>query len=338
LLALIAFAAGLGGGPASADGDYQLGHGYDVGPFNFAGYSDVTASVPDQGQKAFALEDLSLFVSGHVTQLFNPFMEAEYSGLDIVRSGNLHGDNGNGSLVLERLYDDADLTDSLTFRFGKMLSPVGEWNQIHAAPLVLTAVRPAATFRNFSEYVTGASLLYSDHDTGIPDLQVYWQPDRELAQRPSNIAFDQYQMVEGFHVAFPLSLLDQVGFSFQKSRDMRGVDESLFGLDFQYTLRKLTLQGEWTYADLSGHSPGQLRQAEWGGYLAASYALTDTWSAYAWYEGFSSRAATSVAHDLLFGVAYRPHPAMVIKIEYLQNIGGQPVNPTGLFASWAVLF
>jgi hypothetical protein len=49
-------------------------------------------------------------------------------------------------------------------------------------------------------------------------------------------------------------------------------------------------------------------------------------------------AAASDAHDLLFGIAYRPHPAIVIKLEYLQNIGGQPVNPTGLFASWSILF
>jgi len=45
-----------------------------------------------------------------------------------------------------------------------MLSPVGEWNEIHAAPLVLTTVRPAVTYQNFSEYLTGGSLLYSDPD------------------------------------------------------------------------------------------------------------------------------------------------------------------------------
>ena len=330
--------SGLICGSARAEDGYQLGHGYDVGPFNFAGYSNVTASLPDQGGDAVVLDDLSLFVTGHVAKLFNPFVEAELTRLDIVQTGETGRSHGDGALVLERLYNDSELTDGLTLRLGKMLSPVGEWNQIHAAPLVLTTVRPAVTYRNFSEYLTGASLLYSDPESKIPDLQVYWQPDREFSERPRSITFDEYRSVAGVHVSFPVALLDQIGFSFQKSRDTQGVGQALFGVDFQYTIQKLTLRGEWTYSDLSGRAPGQVRQSEWGGYLATSYAFDDTWSAYSWYEEFSNRTAASDARDLLLGVAYKPHPAIVLKLEYLQNIGGPPVNPTGLFASWSVLF
>ncbi len=321
-----------------AQGNYQLGHGYDLGPFNLAGYSDVVADVPDEGRKDFALDDLSLFVSGHVAPFFNPFAEAELTHLDIVHSGSISGDRGDGSLVLERLYDDANLTDSLTLRLGKMLAPVGEWNEIHAAPLVLTTVRPAVTYQNFSEYLTGGSLLYSDPNSKLPDLQIYWQPDREFSERPSSIAFDSYKMVEGVHLKFPIGLLDQIGVSFQKARDTKDVVQSLFGLDFQYTLAKLTFQGEWTYSDLTGRTAGLVRRTEWGGYVAASYKFAEEWSAYSWYEEFSNRASLTAARDLLFGVAYKPDPAIVIKLEYLQNIGGKPVNPTGLFASWSVLF
>jgi hypothetical protein len=323
---------------ADVQSSYQLGHGYDLGPFNFAGYADLVADVPDVGRKAVVLDDLSLFVSGHVTPFFNPFAEAELTHLDFVQSGPNHGDRGDGSLVLERLYDDTNLTDSLILRLGKMLAPVGEWNEIHAAPLVLTTIRPAATYRNFSEYLTGASLLYSDLDGKSPDIQVYWQPDREFSERPSSIAFNSYKMVEGVHLKFPISLLDQIGISFQRARDTKDVVQSLFGIDFQYTLEKLTLQGEWTYSDLTGRTSGLVRRAEWGGYIAASYKFAETWSAYSWYEEFSNRTNLMAARDLLFGVAYRPDPAIVIKLEYLQNIGGKPVNPTGLFASWSVLF
>ena len=323
---------------AAAEDSYQLGHGYDLGPFNFAGYSNVVADVPDEGRKALALDDLSLFISGHVSALFNPFTEAELTHLDFVQSGPNHGDHGDGSLVLERLYDDAVLTDSLTLRLGKMLAPVGEWNEIHAAPLVLTTVRPAVTHQNFSEYLTGTSLLYSDPDGKLPDLQLYWQPDGEFSERPRSIALDSYKLVEGLHVKFPLSLLDQIGFSFQRARDFRGTVQSLVGIDFQYTLRKLTLQGEGSYSDLSGQTSGLARRHEWGEYVAASYAFTEKWSAYSWYEQFSGRSSPTAAHDLLLGVAFRPDPAIVIKLEYLQNVGGPPVNPTGLFASWSVLF
>lgn len=327
------------GGTAQADGDYQLGHGLNVGPFNFGGYADVVAGIPDHDRKALALDDLSFFVTGHVSRLFNPFFEAELTDFDLTHSGSSRRTNqGNGPFVLERLYDDASLTDSVTARIGKMVAPVGEWNQIHAAPLVLTTDRPAVTYRNFSEYLTGISVLYSDPDGSSPNFQIYWQPSREFAQRPNNITFDQYKMLEGAHVSFPISLLDRIGFSLQLSKDTHGVKQSLYGLDFHHTIGKLTFEGEWTFSDLSGSATGRVRNSEWGGYLAASYALNNTWSLYSWYEGFASRISSSTAHDLLVGAAYRPHPAMAFKLEYLQNVGGYPVNPTGLFASWSILF
>jgi hypothetical protein len=326
------------GRSAYADDGYELGQGLDLGPVNFAGYSSVVANLPTQEQKSLVLDDLSLFVTGHFSRFFNPFTEAELSGLDILHGGHLIGGRGDGDFVLERLYNDSYLTDSVTLRLGKMLTPVGEWNVIHAPPLVLTTVRPAVTYRNFSEYATGASVLYADPNKNFPDLQLYYQPDGELAERPSWLTFHQYKSVAGAHVSLPLGLLDMVGVSFQQSKDINGVDQSLYGIDFHYTIDKLTLQSEATYSDISNRGTTQARDTEWGAYMSASFALTDKWSAYGWYETFAERTAPSTAHDVLFGVAYRPHPAIVFKLEYLQNLTGRPVNPTGVFASWSVLF
>jgi hypothetical protein len=325
--------------PAFADdGGYQLGRGYDWGPFNFAGYSNVVVDVPRQGTKSLTLDDLSLFATGHIDRLFNPFTEAELTRFDFVRSGPAGADRGGGDFVLERLYNDSHFGDNVTLRLGKMLTPVGEWNVIHAAPLVPTTVRPAVTYRDFSEYATGVSAIYSDPYARLPDIQFYWQPSGELSERPADLTYHQYESVEGAHVSFPLGLLDKFGLSFQQSRDTQGVDQSLFGLDFHYTVGKVTLQGEGTFSDIGRPAWLHVRDTEWGAYVAASYALTEKWSVDGWYEGFADRAASSVARDVLFGVAYRPKPAIVLRLEYLQNVGGQPVNPTGLFASWSMLF
>jgi hypothetical protein len=328
-------------GPGLADDGYELGHGYTVGAFNFAGYSELAIGLPDEGSQKIALEDLSLFITGHVNRLFNPFVEAELTHFDFSHSGPNDADRGDGTFVLERLYDDVELNDSFTLRLGKMLAPVGAWNEIHAAPLVLATNRPAVTNRNFSEYLTGASLNYADPDGEGPGVQVYWQPDREFSERPSTITFDQYKMVAGLHVTEPLSLRDQIGFSFQRSRDSENVNHSLFGLDFKYTIERLTLQGEATYSLLSGGTsvpPRHQDQDELGAYFAGSYALGEKWSVYGWYEEFAGRDYASASRDLLTGIAFHPYPAMVIKVEYLQNIGGPSVNPTGLFMSWSVLF
>ncbi|MBB6251209.1 hypothetical protein [Nitrospirillum iridis] len=339
LLASLALTAGLLlAAPAQAGiDDYQLGQGLELGPINLAGYSSVTAALPDQGHKSLAIDDLSLFISGHVTSLVNPFVEAELTGLDLTRWGGDGDRHRDGYVVLERVYNDIYLPDGFTLRAGKMLAPVGEWNQIHAAPLVLSTVRPAVTYRNFSEYATGLSVLYADPAAALPDIQVYWQPAEELSARPDSIVDNRYRLVQGAHVSVPLALLDKVGLSFQRSVDDQGTEQHLYGLDGHYTVDRLTLQGEWTYSTLSG--PGtRTRSREWGGFLSPSYALDDQWSVYGWYEIYSGRLQDAAAQDLLGGVAYRPHPAMVFKLEYVQNVGGRPVNPTGLFASWSVLF
>ncbi len=321
-----------------ADDDYQLGHGVDIGPFNFAGYSELVANVPENGKTSLVLNDLSLFVTGHIGQWLNPFTEVELTDFDFFHSRSLGEERGSGDLVLERLYNDSYLTESVTLRLGKMLAPVGEWNEIHAAPLVLTTARPAVTYRNFSEYATGVSVLYTDPNGNFPNLQLYWQPSGEFSERPSRITFHQYRGVEGVHVSFPFGLLDKVGFSFQHSKDNLGVNQSLMGIDFHETFGKLTLQGEGTYSDISDNGVLHARDTEWAAYIAASYALAEKWSLYSWYEEYMDRTAPSTAQDVLLGIAYKYDPALVAKFEYLQNIGGQPVNRTGLYVSWSVLF
>jgi hypothetical protein len=326
------------GRQAHAGDDYQLGHGLDVGPFNLAGYSELEATVPKDGRTSLLLNDLSLFVTGHIGRLFNPFTEVELTDFAFLHARSLGEERGAGDLVLERLYNDSYLTESVTLRLGKMLAPVGEWNEIHAVPLVLTTVRPAVTYRNFSEYATGVSILYANPNGNLPNLELYWQPSGEFSERPSRITFHQYRSVEGARITFPFGLLDKAGFSFQRSTDVLGVNQSLLGVDFHDTLGKFTLQGEGTVSDISDNGVLHARDTEWATYVAASYAVADKWSVYTWYESYVDRVAPSTAQDVLLGVTYKYDPALVAKVEYLQNIGGRPVNRTGLYASWSILF
>lgn len=247
-------------------GDYQLGDGLDLGPVNIAGYSNVVGQLPQHHRQSLQLDDLSLFVTGHFDRLLNPFVEAELSHFTLFHSGGNRADRGDGDFVLERLYNDSYLTDSMTLRLGKMLSPVGEWNELHAAPLVLTTVRPAVTYRNFSEYTTGLSLRYADPYSHLPDLQLYYQPTGEFSERPRALTVHRYRMVGGAHLSLPLSLLDKVGLSFQQSKDATGVNQSLYGLDFHYTLGKLTLQGEGAFSDIGNNGTVRGRDTEWGAY------------------------------------------------------------------------
>ena len=325
-------------GQACAEDGYQLGQGYNLGPINFAGYSNLVGSLPDHTrEKSLQLSDLSLYVSGHLGQLINPFVDAEFTNFRFVNTKSRQN-LGDGAVVLERLYNDSLVTDSLTVRLGKILSPVGEWNVIHAAPLVPATMRPAVTYQNFSEYATGASLLYSDPTLWIPDTQVYWQPSGQFSDRPSSVQPNHYDSVVGGHVSLPLGLLDKVGISYQRARNELGIGQTLLGIDGRYTIGNLTIQGEGTYLDVAHSTSSLFHDLEWGCYTAVTYRMTGDLSVHAWYEGFAERSQVSAAQDFLFGLDWKPHPAITLRLEYLINVGGPPVNPTGVLGSWSVLF
>lgn len=344
LLTAVSPTASAFGDDGNDGGGYQLGQGYNWGSYNFAGYSDVVEYLPTQNEKNQALSTASIFISGHISSYFNPFVEASFSNKGITAFNTAISSPGqDASLTTHRIYNDIEMTDTITLRLGNMLSPVGAWNQIPAPALVLTTARPAVTDLNFGNYLAGISVNYTDRDGDLPDMQVYWQPVSDLNEQPSGGVLDAYQlnhykMVAGFHASLPLPLLDQIGVSFQRSRNGLDTDQSLYGIDFKYSFQSLTLQGEFTYSELSGALQNVLRHHESGAYVAASYALGEQWAVTSWVEEYSGRNASTAARDLLWGIVYHPLPAMALKLEYLKNFGGEPVNPTGLLMSWSVLF
>ncbi len=325
--------------PQSTAGEYHLGQGYTSGNVNVAGYVNVVADAPVHGRSQLIVDDLSLFITGRFNRYFNPFFEGELTEGAIWREGGSLLSDTRPRLVLERLYNDSFLTDTLSLRIGKMLTPIGEWNTIHAAPLVWTTSRPMTTYRGFNEYTSGLSLSYAPTDGKLPEFQAYWQPGGELTSKPRFLTVREYTGVAGLHVNWPIGLNDKVGISLQHA-DVNGVDEAqtLYGLNARKTLGKFQFETEATFAHVSGSNPARVRSSEWGAYLLGAYALTDKLSLMARHEHFADRETTGESHNTLLGLAYRPDPAMVWKVEYIKNGGAIIDIDTGLFASFSVLF
>jgi hypothetical protein len=320
-------------------GEYHLGQGYTSGDINIAGYASFVADVPTHGVSKLNVEDLSVFITGHVNKYINPFLEAELTeGVVWQEGGTLFSDT-RPWFVLERLYNDSHITDHFSLRIGKMLTPVGEWNTIHAAPLVWTTSRPMTTYRSFNEYTSGLSLNYSQANDKFPEIQLYWQPDSELVAKPKSLVVREYQNSAGIHLNWPIGLNDKVGFSLQHANP-RGVDEvqTLYGLNVKKTLGKFQLETEATYTQLTGNNPARVRGDEWGAYLLGAYSLTDRLNLIARYESFVDRGTVQSSNSTLVGLTYRPDSAMVWKVEYIKNSGAVLDVRTGLFASFSVLF
>ncbi len=147
-LAVGALRAQLPAPPASARGAFRLGgYGSLVYGLNEPASGAAGASAEGLTGSAFAL-----LVSG------TPLARLSYFGeLDgATRSWeNWPGRQEDQPWEVDRLYLEYAAGDALRLRVGRFLTPVGQWNEVHADPLTWTSLRPLTTYRAFAKSVTG---------------------------------------------------------------------------------------------------------------------------------------------------------------------------------------
>lgn len=309
------------------------------GNFNISGYVNVVAEAPSAGKARLAVSDLSLFVTGHSNKWLNPFFEAELTNITVLQEGGSLFSNNSSDAVLERLYNESHLTNNLSMRVGKILTPFGEWNLIHAAPLVWTTTRPMTTYRSFNQFTSGISLAYADTRSALPEIQLYVQPDGEIAPKPTSIAARKYERIVGLHLNWPYGLDEKLGLSLQHSHVKNtGEQQVLTGFNFSKDFDRLAFETEAVHALISGTNSARVRDNEWGVYLQGAYILNIQWKLLGRYEHFADRGYNAASGNSLLGVSYRSAPSTVWKLEYLKQHGQQLDVSTGLYASFSELF
>ena len=309
------------------------------GNFNYSGYIEVIAAKPSAGKARLVLDEVSLFITGHVNKWVNPFVETELSRITILQAGGRLFSNNSGIVDLERLYNDSYLTGNLSLRVGKMLTPIGEWNLVHAAPLVWTTTRPLTTYRSFNQFTSGISLNYADANSALPEIQLYTQPDGEILPKRGFQFVRNYLHVTGLHLNWPWGLNDKLGLSFQHSQ-VENTDEqqTLSGFNFNKEFGHLAFETEAVHAHISGLNAARVRDNEWGAYLQGAYALNEHWYLLGRYEYFADRGYDTASEHSLLGVSYKSAPSTVWKLEYVKQHGQQLNISTGLFASFSAFF
>jgi hypothetical protein len=332
--------------------NYTLGQGYNLGAsgLRLGGYASVvTDSLRGQSWQ-LGVSDLSLFVMWEPSTRWRFFSELELA--DALTIG------GNGSALTtsdayfdaERLYLDFNYSEPVKFRVGKFLTPIGRWNLIHADPLVWTTSRPIVTQGPFAFHATGAMLFGNFEAWGrYWDYALYASGPDELDFPPPNISLDRfYQDTVGFRLTHELP--GRLGFGvsyahFRQTKEQPG-DKNLFGLDFSWIHNRFETSGEFVYR-LGDRGP---QPNEWGLYLQGVAPLTAHCYAIGRYETYQQEGANSPVHRWVGGLAYRPLPPLVFKVEYswgLHNPSEIPGRftegvtggfPEGFAASIAILF
>lgn len=324
--------------PSFAEGSnngYQLGRGYGIDDtgIRLGGYASTHLNGFGETPWAFDISDLSLFVTWDNGSRLRFFSEVEAE--DAMSAGEHQGlTTKTAGFRLERLYLDYLVSDRLTVRIGKILTPIGQWNQIHADPLVWTTNRPVATDNLFSEHATGI-MLHGNIPIGKRslDYSVYadYSASLELRRSESSV-FDN---ALGFRLRYNINDQLKIGLSYADFalQDSVNTRNHLVGLDLAWSYRRFAVNSEIVYRN----NDSTLDNNAWQGYIQGVSPIAGDFYGVGRYE-FFDQANAKFGQVGVFGLAYRPIPPLVFKLEYQLGQHNRALAPDGLFTSFAVLF
>jgi len=343
LLPLLIFQLGLMFSPWCQAEDYELGQGWHAGNYYLSGYANIEVVDRFGDPAKLELDDLSLFAGRNFNQWLNPFMEVEFSKYTLLQEG---GGSFHGHFMTERFYNETALSEYDSLRVGKILTPLGDWNLVHAAPLIPVITRPYSTARGFNAYSTGINWLHEPEDDDRPSFQLYWQPDTGWFKRPASHSPRNFRHVLGGHINMPLGLVDKIGASFQHGLlEETGETFTLYGINGNRSWGKLRLESGAVTAQFSGTVlPGampRLHDTEAGIFALADYTITPLWHGILEGEYYQDHMVDMPSRSTMAAVSYRPSLPVVWKLEYIYQAGESASIDhigTGWKAALALLF
>lgn len=341
--ASIAFAAlclSLTSAAASADDsgfsdiNYRLGKGLhlaDTG-LSLGGYATASVENLRHAPSRVALDNLSLFLWWQGEGRWKFFSEFDYE--NVLASNSAGQEGGNRYLALERFYVDYALTDTMTLRGGKFLTPIGRWNLIHATPLVWTTSRPLVTTLSFPTNATGLMVngTLPNVAHGL-EYSLYASNGTELRANP---ALDTFRDALGAHIMVPLPGDAQVGVSYaafeqEKTRHER---KHLIGVDFVWSRNRYELSGEGIYRFSDNGNDWDER----GAFAQLVAPLSEKLYAVGRYEIYRKSRELVTTQLWVSGLNYRITPAIVLKAEWIVGHNNPIGAPEGFLSSLSVLF
>jgi hypothetical protein len=355
LAALILLASGLGYGSVARAGDdgswkpapYTLGQGlyFPQQGLRIGGYANLQYYDVGGLPSTLRFRDTSLFITKDIGTRWQLFSEVD-AGNSLSLAGHSSGEDSE--LDIERLYLDYHADQAITFRFGKFLTPVGQWNLIHADPLTWTVSRPLSTSAAFARHASGV-MAFGTVPLHGRDLD-YWV----FADDSKNLGIGQEQdkvfssfgangsLRNNFRQAFGGQLLYHM-LDDRLSLGISYLDYTLqsphqrfqlVGMDFSWTARYVNLTGEAIHRTSSDAAT----PTQQGGFLQAALPLWRQFYLVGRYERYLTSVSGRVTTLRTIGFNFRPVQGIVLKVEHREGNRDAGLAPPGWMASAAVLF
>jgi hypothetical protein len=314
---------------------YKLGQGYRIDQTGLVigGYIHIDYENFENQNGKLKLDDASLFLSWKIRPWLRFFTELEFEDSVTIERNSIDTDDSNFSV--ERLYLDFLTSEWSTLRLGKFLTPVGYWNEIHAAPLVWTTSRPLVTERPFAKHATGimlhGTIPISDLDLDL-DYAVFADDSNDLDPKKIDVNFNN---ALGGRLRLSLSNFTSIGVSYVNFRSdqlKNNPNYNLLGLDFRFRRSQFEITSELTYRFSNKTSEQK------GLYLQMVAPLGKNFFAVGRYEYFDDGELSPDVHLGIAGLAYRPIPGLVLKAEYRVGRHNSETAPSGFLTSFSILF
>ncbi len=286
---------------------------------------------------------------GQITERASYFLE-----WDVAKRTNetWTGREAEENLLPVRLYLEYAANDLLRLRIGRFLTPIGQWNEIHAEPLTWTPIRPLVTYRPFAKSLNGVLLAgqtsMGGHDAGYA---VFWAPGLDFDNDVETGEESQFVRAVGGRVAAEVHPGVVIGLSAARERRSRPIiydelegspeayareedqtDRTLLGGDLRWAGQSAELMAEGTWLTARGPEP-----YEGGAYvLTALHLKGPLWGVGKgeWYSPVDGREVTMG----YAGLTYRGGPHLVIKVGRQFATRSSRRIPDGWFLSFSSLF
>ena len=333
-----------------ADNRYVLGRGFHLydNKLVLGGYTNIQFSDFDNEDARLDLRSVSLLVNWQMHPRWQLFSELELVDTLTIQSGDLNADDA--SLDIERLYLEYAALPNLNIRFGKFLTPVGRWNQIHAAPLVWTVSRPLVSGLPFSRHTTGLSIngVFQSDKSGLD--YIFYLDDSEAFDPDGDESFfegkgspdgsllqsNAFENAVGAYFSYKHWRSNlELGFSLVNFR-MREIEDrkNLIGVNAFWTLNRVELSSEAIYR----FSEDESGDTETGAFVQAVLPIWNQLFGVIRYEKFRVERLDTSSSNTSIGLAYRPKPPVIYKLEYREGDDNLQLSTDGVLASFAVLF
>jgi hypothetical protein len=237
-------------------------------------------------------------------------------------------------VALDRLYVDWRLSESLTVRAGKFLTPIGRWNQDHSDPQTWTVLRPLLSDSAFPTSATGLMLSGSmPVATQWIDWQVWGSDGDDLRSSPRTSPFGH---AVGGRVSTALNPDLQLGVSACRYTEAGAarVEYDLTGVDAAWRWRRAEFSAEAIARRANDGAAGE----EHGWFVQGAVPLVERWWVVARMEAYRRTVDTHENRTALLGVVYRSGQHWVFKAEWAQASDRASGLPSGLLSSITLVY